>query len=177
MGRSCFPVLLLWVVALLRSALAPGLAADAAQRGAAVAIIDFSYLDTSGEARDQSGEHQARLAGFMAALKADLAAQGKLRIVVPACGQSPCGVAGERRGALVAAARAAGADLLLVGSIQKMSTLVQWAKVEAIDLTTEDVLLDKLFTFRGDADEAWRHAEAFIADQLASLRPRRQEHP
>ncbi len=43
----------------------------------AIAVIDFEYHDTSGEERDQRQEHDARLKGFMAALKRDLAAQGK----------------------------------------------------------------------------------------------------
>jgi len=33
---------------------------------------------------------------------------------------------------------------------------------------TERIVLDKLFTFRGDNDESWRRAEAFIADEFAS---------
>ena len=60
------------------------------------------------------------------------------------------------------AAHAAGADFLLVGGIHKMSTLVQWAKAEAIDLSSGQIVLDKLFTFRGDTDQAWRHAEEYM---------------
>ena len=52
-----------------------------------------------------------------------------------------------------------------------MSTLVQWAKIEAIDARTGRIVLDKLFSFRGDTDEAWRQAEAFIFDELTALRP------
>jgi hypothetical protein len=37
-----------------------------------------------------------------------------------------------------------------------------------IETGTERIVLDKLFTFRGDNDESWRRAESFIADQLAS---------
>jgi hypothetical protein len=46
---------------------------------------------------------------------------------------------------------------------------VQWAQVKAIDVKTGRLALDKLFTFRGDTDEAWRRAEAFISDELAAL--------
>jgi hypothetical protein len=67
------------------------------------------------------------------------------------------------------AARAAGADFLMVGGIHKMSTLVQWAKTELIDLRSGQILLDKLFTFRGDTDQAWRRAEEFIANELITL--------
>ena len=51
--------------------------------------------------------------------------------------------------ALLKAANATGADFLMVGGIHKMSTLVQWAKAEVIDLRTGQIVLDKLFTFRG----------------------------
>jgi hypothetical protein len=49
-----------------------------------------------------------------------------------------------------------------------MSTLVQWAKVEAVDTKTGQALFDKLFTFRGDTDEAWRRAEAFILEEITT---------
>jgi hypothetical protein len=133
---------------------------------AAVAVVDFDYRDTSGEERDQHQEHETRLRDFMAALRSDLAARGKV-IVSPKCDPTPCSV--ERPAAeLLRAAREAGAGVLLVGTVQKTSTLIQWAKAEAIDTATERIVLDKLFTFRGDNDESWRRAESFIADQLAS---------
>lgn len=133
-----------------------------------IAVVDFAYRDTSGEERDQRQEHEARLKDFMTALKSDLAAQGKNIVSLP-CVPAPCSVAGAPADDLLRAAREAGAGMLLVGSIQKMSTLVQWAKAEAIDTGTERMVLDKLFTFRGDTDESWRRAETFIAGELAAL--------
>jgi hypothetical protein len=44
--------------------------------------------------------------------------------------------------------------------------LVQWAKVEAIDVRTERVPFDKLFTFRGDTDDSWQLAEKFISEEI-----------
>ena len=66
---------------------------------------------------------------------------------------------------------AAGADFVLVGGIHKMSTLVQWAKAEVIDLRSGQIGLDKLFTCRGDTDQAWRRAEVFISNELNTLVP------
>ncbi len=143
-------------------------AADDKTTPRAIAVIDFNYSDTSGEPRDQRREHETRLAAFMSALRSDLAQRG-FRVVAPTCRPAPCALSDGRIPDLVAAARDAGADILLVGGIQKMSTLVQWAKVEAIDVRAERVVLDKLYTFRGDSDEAWQKAEAFIARQLAEL--------
>ncbi len=141
-------------------------AAEDAKNGqtTTIAVVDFDYHDTSGEPRDQRGEHAARLMNFMAALRSDLVAQGKT-VVSPTCGPAPCSL--DRPGELLRAAREVGAGIVLVGGIQKTSTLIQWAKAEAIDTATERVVLDKLFTFRGDNDESWRRAEIFIAGELA----------
>ncbi len=134
----------------------------------AIAVVDFDYRDTSGEERDQRQEHEARLKDFMTALKRDLAAHGRIVVTLP-CEPAPCSVAHAPAEDLLRAARERGAGILLIGSIQKMSTLVQWAKAEAIDIGTERVVLDKLFTFRGDTDESWHRAEAFVAGELAAL--------
>jgi Protein of unknown function (DUF2380) len=138
-------------------------------QGAVIAVIDFDYLDTSGEERDQRQEHEARLRAFMGALKSDLGQDAKFRLVTPTCGPDPCSLSGSTVSNLSTAAREAGADILLIGGIHKMSTLVQWAQVEAIDPRTGRIVLDKLFTFRGDTDDAWRRAEAFISEEITAL--------
>lgn len=131
-----------------------------------VAIIDFTYSDSSGEPRDQTAEHQARLKAFMAALASDLSSGGRLRVVTPRCDPTPCVLAAGAVPELAEAAKQAGADLLVVGGIHKMSTLVQMAKVEVVSVKAGRVVFQKLYTFRGDNDEAWRRAESFIAGQI-----------
>jgi Protein of unknown function (DUF2380) len=108
-----------------------------------ITIEDFDYRDTSGELANQTGVHQQRLRDFMAALRHDVAGDAK-----------------QPRG---------GARIRIVGAIQKMSTLVQWAKVTVIDLNTNRALWDKLFTFRGDNDEAWKRAEVFISREIREV--------
>jgi hypothetical protein len=137
----------------------------------AIAVIDFDYVDTSGEARDQRKEHEARLGAFMGALRNHLWQGAKFRVVTPICRPEPCSLTGATVPNRLAAAREAGADIVLIGGVHKMSTLVQWAKIEAIDAKTGRPLFDKLFTFRGDTDEAWRRAEAFIFEEIAALPP------
>ena len=149
--------------------IALGSATDAETAGIAIAIVDFNYVDTSGEVLDQRAEHEVQLSIFMSALKNDLAAGGKFRVVVPACRPDPCSRSSVSE--LLKAANAAGADFLMVGGIHKMSTLVQWAKAEVIDLRSGQIVLDKLFTFRGDTDQAWRRAEKFISNELTTLAP------
>ncbi len=162
--------LLSWLAICLWLAPACATAEDGGRKEVtAIAVIDFGYVDTSGEERDQRKEHEARLEAFMSALRSDLAQRGSFQLVTPACTPGPCALTGSGVGDILAAARAAGAEMLLIGGVHKMSTLVQWAKIKAIDTKTGRTISDKLFTFRGDTDEAWRRAEAFIANEIAAM--------
>jgi hypothetical protein len=78
---------------------------------------------------------------------------------------------GSRSDALIAAARHAGARFLVYGCIHKMSTLVQWGELQVVDLDREQLLLRRSFTFRGDSDEAFRHAAVFIRESLTDIAP------
>ncbi|TPQ39723.1 hypothetical protein C2U70_06720 [Bradyrhizobium guangdongense] len=114
-----------------------------------VVIDDFSYTDTSNEPANQTAAHEKRLAAFMAALRRDVAADPRYRL---------------------APSLQDGAAFKVIGGIQKTSTLVQWAKVAVIDVGAKKLTMDKLYTFRGDTDEAWAHAETFVAREvLAAL--------
>jgi uncharacterized protein DUF2380 len=113
--------------------------AEAPPHPAGITIDDFRYVDTSGEVADQTAVHQRRLQAFMAALRKDVAADGS------------------------------GAGIRIVGGIRKMSTLVQWAKVAVIDVGANRVLSHRLYTFRGDNDEAWDRARAFMSEDIRAV--------
>jgi hypothetical protein len=148
----------------------PAAAADGAPSPVPIAVLDLVYIDTSGEPRDQTQEHAARIRRFSDALRSDLERSGKFRIVTAQCGAAPCTGSGEPS-ELVARARAAGAKLVLIAGVHKQSTLIQWAKVQAVDVDAERLVLDKLLSFRGDTDEAWERAEAFVAREVTGLTP------
>jgi len=141
-----------------------GFAAPASQP-AGLEIDDFGYLDTSGEPTDQASAHQIRLQAFMSALRHDLEADHRYRLVASSCAP-PCAADGSVTPDRLSAASQAGTNILVVGGIRKMSTLVQWAKVGAIDVGARRILFEKLYTFRGDNDEAWRRAEAFVSQEI-----------
>jgi hypothetical protein len=164
MHRSRFALLILALIALM-----PGPAparADSMSPRVDLAVVDFAYVDTSYEPTDQSAAHQKRLQAFMASLRHDVMADARFRLVPVSCGSMPCTDDGLARADLVRAASAAGATILVTGGIHKQSTLVQWAKVEAIDIAANRIAFDRLYTFRGDNDEAWRRAEVFISRDL-----------
>jgi hypothetical protein len=138
----------------------------------AVAVADFDYFDTSGEVVDQSAEHRARVASFAILLRDHVSAQGDYRVVPIECRDPPCTATSLSQDVFVAAARKAGARLVIYGGIRKMSTLVQWGEIQLLDLESEKLLMQRTVTFRGDNDAAYRHAATFVSDQLKQAMPK-----
>ena len=131
-----------------------------------LAVAEIQYSDTSGEVIDQSADHFRRLREFEASLRTDLAASGKVRNVALDCPPNACSVGDIDAGDLIDKAQAAGAAYLLISSFHKLSTLVQWAKFDIVDVKTRNVVFNRLVTFRGDNDKAWTHAESFIVREI-----------
>lgn len=135
-----------------------------------VALAAFSYKDTSGEARDQTEEHRVKLAMFAKLLRENLESGGKFAIVEIQCSTPDCAVEdGVAPPALAESAVKAGARYLVVGGVQKLSTLVQWARLGVLDLKHRKAVLDRLYTFRGDTEDAWRHAALFAARHVNEI--------
>jgi hypothetical protein len=131
-----------------------------------LAVAEIQYVDTSGEVVDQSADHFRRLREFEASLRTDLVASGKIRNVALDCPPNACSVGDIDVDQLLGKAQAAGAEYLLISSFHKMSTLVQWAKIDLIEVKTRNVVFNRLVTFRGDNDKAWRHAESFMVREI-----------
>ena len=134
-------ILSAFLLFVLPAASAPAGAEDAI----GVAMDDFSYTDTSAEPANQTAAHERRLSAFMAALRRDISADRRYRLVPSAQD---------------------GAAFKVIGGIQKTSTLVQWAKVAVIDVGAKKLVMDKLYTFRGDNDESWERAEIFVSREV-----------
>jgi len=131
-----------------------------------LAVAELQYVDTSGEVIDQSADHIRRRREFEASLRSDLTKSGKLRDVGLDCPANACSVEDIAFDRLLGKAQAAGASHLLIGAVHKMSTLVQQAKFNIIDVKSRKVVFDRYVTFRGDSDQAWRRAESFVASQI-----------
>lgn len=138
----------------------------AATRGAAaatagalpVAVAPFDYVDTSGEVQDQTAKHQDDLRVFSGLLGDELTSDGRYRVVRMAC-SADCVDPNDG----VAHARQAGARLLVFGGVHKMSTLLEWIRLDVVDVDTGAILLDRVLSFRGDTREAWQRAAMFAA--------------
>jgi Protein of unknown function (DUF2380) len=160
-------------LAMLFAAAVLSLPAAGARAAAPVVVVvaDFDYSDTSGEVADQVPEHRARVAAFGELLRQDLGAEGQYRVLRLDCPDRAC-TAGTRPDDLVAAARRSGARLLVYGGIRKMSTLIQWGEVQLLDLDSNQLLLRRTVTFRGDTDMAFRRAAEFVVETLKDVMPK-----
>src|SRR5271163_1329870 len=124
MHSALRPTLAVAIVALTAALGGQRAQADvAASQPVALAVLNLDYVDTSGEPTDQTAVHQRRAADFVSALQRDLAANGQYRIVPMSCGSESCATL-RNPSELQKAARAAGAKLVLLGGVHKMSTLV-----------------------------------------------------
>jgi hypothetical protein len=150
------------VVAVLSLALASGLSATPLT----IAVADFDYKDTSGEVRDQSGEHKARVAHFAELVRENLSAQGDTSVLPFDCPQHPCTPIKMGSDDFIAAARRTGARFIVYGGILKVSTLVQNGLVEVLDVQNEKLILKRTVSFRGDNDEAFSRAAAFVGETV-----------
>jgi hypothetical protein len=131
-------------------------------------IVEFGLVDTSGEARDQRGEHEARLQALMQHLRSDLAASGKFLVTDLPCDAQPCRADDD---AILERARRAGVKFVVFGRVHKMSTLVLSLPVRVIDAGTGNIVFQRFHSFRGDTDEAWQRAARFLARELAAEVP------
>ena len=138
-----------------------------------IAVADFDYIDTSGEVKDQRAAHQARMAQFADLVRAKLGAEGEFRVISIECAEPPCTPINMQPEKFIAASRRSAAHFVVYGGIHKTSTLVQWGDVDLLDLEANRLLLKRTVTFRGDTDEAFRRAAAFVGESVKEAMAKR----
>jgi hypothetical protein len=138
-----------------------------------IAVADFDYIDTSGEVKDQRAAHQARMAQFANLLRENLGAQGAFHVTSLECKEPPCTPINMQPQKFIDASRRSGARYVVYGGIHKISTLVQWGDVQLLDLESDKVLFRQNVTFRGDNDEAFRRAAAFVGESVRDAMAKR----
>ena len=124
----------------------------------AVSVDDFKYRDTSNEPTDQTAVHQKRLRAFMTALRDDVTADRRFELVPSSCAPN-CPTDGPALRDRLRAASQAGTQILIIGIVHKLSTLVQVVRIAAIDTTAQRVVFRKYFQFRGDFLNAFNNVQ------------------
>jgi hypothetical protein len=147
-------------------------AAGAEPASATLYLVPFGFLDTSGEPRDQTADHADRLSAMMRDLGTELQSKAGYRIAAPAAGASTCPT-GEST-CILDQARTAGADLVLAGAVQKVSTMATSLWVGVFEARGGKRVFYRQLTFRGDTDDAWRHATSFLVREIEDDPPKPQ---
>ena len=166
-----------------------GLPAAAAGEAPALAFVGFELIDDHPDpAREPA--HRARLAQVSRQMAEGLEAQRLYRVVdlaaLPAAQQALARARAENEflhrcnGCLAGIAAAAGAPLVGVGWVQRVSNLILNLNlaVWAVDAHGgEDRLaLTKSVDIRGDNDESWRRGIAYMLRDMAERRERQPRY-
>ena len=154
----------------LGSSLTSDASAATAGHALAVSVDDFKYRDTSNEPTDQTAVHEKRLRAFMTALLDDVTADRRFELVPSSCAPN-CPIQGPALRDRLRAASQAGTQILIIGIVQKRSTLVQLVWTAVIVTTPQRLVFKKFFSFHGDNDEAWQRAERFVSEEVRDRLP------
>ncbi|MBM3562382.1 MAG: DUF2380 domain-containing protein [Alphaproteobacteria bacterium] len=136
-------------------------------------VLDFELIDTSNEPVDQSAEHAKRLARARDDIAAGLAARGVYDVVDRAPIAADLDAILKRtyirtcNGCEASLATKAGANLVLTGVVNKVSTLILSMAVSIARASTGEMIYHQGFDFRGDNDQSWARATKFFVDRVA----------
>lgn len=137
---------------------AGGVSADEVARD----LFPVKFLDTSHEAAPQEADHTRRVAIFTD----EVAAKVKPRLVSHEDVTKACGDRQTTECLLQLAATREGGEAIFI-VVHKTSTLILSAYATVVDVASQEVVLSKQLSFRGDTDDAWRHAGTFLGREIA----------
>jgi Protein of unknown function (DUF2380) len=135
-------------------------------------ILPLEMTDTSGETPSRAKEHEDRLAALTRFVSNQLVAHRLYSTVDPTPIDGAIGRAraaqplDQCNGCELDLARMVHADRVLVGAVDKVSTLIGSLRLTIVDVATGRSLFGRTLGFRGDTDEAWQHAVRFFIRDL-----------
>jgi hypothetical protein len=135
-------------------------------------MLPLDMIDTSGETPPRAKEHEDRLKVLAAYLSNALADNQIYSVIDP----TPIGPAitaarsaqplAECNGCERDLGRLLRADRVLVGLVDKVSTLIGSLSLRVVDVKSGQIVFGRTISFRGDTDEAWEYAARFFVQYL-----------
>ena len=71
-------------------------------------------------------------------------------------------------------ARQVHADRVLVGEVDKVSTLIGSLRLNIENVANGQIVFSRVLSFRGDTDDAWQHAVRFFVRDLQATAPQQR---
>jgi hypothetical protein len=139
-------------------------------------ILNFEILDTSNEPVDRGAEHERRLAMIHEKIADALDRRGLYQIADNALLEDRIREILTHQylrncnGCEIELAQQAGAEFVMRGKFNKISTLIGSMDIEIKRVATDRPVYIQNFGFRGDTDEAWMRAAEFFVGSLARKR-------
>jgi hypothetical protein len=137
-----------------------------AQTPATVAVFPFELADTSGEAA--APDHDARIALATAQLARKLEQSGRYRPVDLTPLAAEVAVTAPRYecgGCWLDVARKSGAELAVLPTVHKVSTLISTMDLRVADLRSGQYIAHVQGQIRGDTETAWLRGIDFLVDE------------
>ncbi|MCX7900584.1 MAG: DUF3280 domain-containing protein [Methylocystis sp.] len=141
--------------------------------GKRLLVLGFDMLDTSQEPVDQRADHERRLARLRDDVAAGLAAKRVYEIVDRAPSEKALVETLARtylrtcNGCDIEFGRQTSADFVLLGQVNKVSTLIMSMDVTIKSVKLGQPLYSQRFDFRGDNDKAWERATKYVIERIA----------
>jgi hypothetical protein len=148
-------------------------AEEGPRTGKRLLLLDFELIDTSNEPVDQRADHERRLAASRDAIASGLAARQTYEIVDQRSIRPELDALLKQtyirtcNGCELTLARKAGADLVLTGVVNKVSTLILSMGVSIARVSNGELIFHQGFDFRGDTDQSWARAAKFFTERIA----------
>jgi hypothetical protein len=140
--------------------------------GKRLLVLDFEIADTSQEPTDQRLDHARRLAATRDAISFGLATRGTYEIVDRNLIQSDLDRIEAQTflrscNCVADLGRKAGADLVMTGLVNKVSTLILSMGVSISRVSSGELIFHQGFDFRGDNDNSYARAAKFFTERIA----------
>jgi len=141
--------------------------------GKRLLVLGADILDTSQEPVDQRADHARRLARMRDDISAGLAEKHVYDIVDRAPIEKALAATLARtylrtcNGCEVEFGRQTGADFVLVGQVNKISTLIMSMDVTFRSVATGQPIYVQRFDFRGDNDNSWARTTKYVVERIA----------
>lgn len=141
--------------------------------GKKLLVLDFEMIDTSNEPTDQRADHARRLEIARDAIVHGLAARETYVVLDRAPIKNDIDAVMKQtylrtcNGCEFDLAQKVGADLVLLGVVNKVSLLILSMSVSIFRVENREMIYHQGFDFRGDSDRSYEKTGAYIAERLS----------
>ena len=143
-------------------------------------VLPLEIVDTSGETPSRAKELEDRLTTLTLYISRELGTHGLYAVIDPISIGSEIGKARATQpldrcnGCERDLARLVHADRVLIGAVDKVSTLIGSLRLNIVDVATGQIIFSRVLGFRGDTDEAWQRAARFFVRDLEATAAERR---